>query len=369
MDVSFEVSKKLNTLSRQAALKRLDKETGFIYFDEAHPFNFNTKKIPFIENLAYVLALFNNKSVEDFNLGQKRLEKLLCFYKEGNFPKYIHEFPSFESPYIGVFAYPYFYQMIKNFKPYLQVELYEKLEIIQEQIKTNLKNLSVYHHLEPLIEAIFDRPISNLYYSFESAYAFVISKKENLPNKVRSQEIKFTEHGHVMLSLFDFLKGQSLEVYPPYLNVDHPLHLKLSLLYEPFEKKVIDPSFFEEPLFPIGWRWEESNLNQHVLTFDNNAKVLQKPGRMIFEGSLALHEEFGLYFPDKMLITQSDHKGTYFLKNQPIMIQGLGKKFKLQSSANLVLEYQKRKQELLGSSCLALKNQSSGSFQIELDII
>lgn len=369
MDVSFEIVKKLNTLNKQAAFKRLDKETGFIYFDEAQPFNFATKKIPFIENLAYVLALFNNKSVEDFHLGEKNLKKLLCFYKEGNFSRYLHEFPLLESPYIGVFAYPYFYQIIKNFKAYLQVEVYEKLEIIQKQIKENIKNLSIYHHLEPLIAAIFDQPIKQLYYSFESAYAFMISKKENLPEALMSQEIKFIERGHLMLSLFDFLKWQSLDTYPPYVNIDHPLHLKLSLLYEPFEKKQIKPSFFQEPLFQIGYKWQQDNLNEHVMTFDHNVKIARTKKGMVFEGLLQLQEEFGLYFPRQMQITQAGEKGTYFLKDQPILIEGLGKSFKIHSSAPVVLEYQKRKQELFNDSCLALKNQSSGSFTIELEII
>lgn len=368
MDVLFEVSKKLNTLCIQAASKRLDLETGFVYFDEKHPFNFDTKKIPFLENLSYALALLNQKNVEGFHAGEKILETLFCFYKEGNFPKYIHEFPKFESPYIGVFSYPYFYQIRKNFKSYLKSELFERLQIIMEDIKQSVSKLMVYHHLEPLIKAIFNQRIENLYYSFESALAFVMTSRENLPHKLVSQEIKFTENGHVMLSLFDFIKAQKEGLYPLKLLSDHPLHLKLSLFYEPFEKKEIPEDFFENSLFPIGYRWDSENGQEHVLTFDEVSKT-QKSHTITFEGSLELHTEFGLYFPSQMQILQNNQKGTYFVKNDEITVTGLGKIFKISSTANLALEYQKRKQELFNSSCLALKNQTSGPFKIHLEII
>lgn len=368
MDVSFEVSKKLNTLNMQACVKRLDKDTGLIYFDERHPFNFSTKKIPFIENLAYVLALFNHKNVEGFHTGEKILEKLLCFYKQGHFPKYIGDFPDIESPYTALFAYAYFHQMIKNFKPYLKSDLFEKLVKISEEIKQNLGNLHIYHHLEPLVEAILDRPIKTLHYSFESAYAVAIASLKNLPARIEPQEIKFTEHGHLMLSLFDFLKAQSEGFYAPYLVNDHPLHLKLAILYEPFEKKVWPSDFFASANFPIGLYWQTEDLNQHVFTFDENAKINKTEKTFTFQGDLELHNEFGLYFPFDMEVTQNQKKGTYFLKNVPIYVKGHGKAFIIISSNNLVLEYQKRKQELFTSSCIALKNQTSGPFTIQLEI-
>lgn len=369
MDVAFEISKKLNNLNLQAALKRQDKDTGLIYFDEKNPFHLATKKVPFIENLAYVLALFNHKNLDGFHAGEKMLEKLLFFYKEGNFPKYIHDFPIYESPYTGIYAYPYLFQILKNFKPYLKAEIYEKVKSIAFAIQSTSHALATYHHLEPLVSAIQQKPIKELFYSFESAYALVVSCHDLLPSVLRSQEIKFTENGHCMLSLFDFLKAQNQASYPGHLLNDHPLHLKLSLFYEPFEKRCIALDFFEPSLFPIGFRWIDNKEFEHVMTFDDNAEVSILDGVYEISGNLELHQEFGVYFPMMMTVLQNDKKGTYFLKNEPIYVSGFTKTFKVTSSKNLAFEYQKRKQELFQSSCLVLKNQTSGSFHIRIEQI
>lgn len=367
MDTAFETAKKLNYLNLQAALKRLDKDTGYIYFDEKNPFCPNTKKAPVIENLSYVLCLFNQKSQEGFQQAEKTLNKLLSFYKDGNFPKYLSDYPLMDNPYIGILAYPFFYQILKHFKSYLNKELCQNLKLVCEQIKSFAQTINPYHHLEPLVCAILDKPIQELLYNWESAAAFMISNKR--PKKLLSQKIKFTENGHLMLSPFDFIKAQTLGEFDPDLLEDHPLHLKLALFYEPFEKTPLDLGFFENPLFPEGYVWKDSKNKQHVLSFCQQMSVVKEDHIIEVTGDNELQKEVGIYFPSGMIASQNQKRGTYFLKHEIIEVVGLDRKFKITSSQNLALVYEKRKEELFTASSLALKVQLSGPFNIRIECL
>ena len=367
MDVAFETQKKLNHLNLQAALKRIDKDTGYLYFDEKQPFCLGTKKAPFIENLSYVLCLFNQKSQEGFQHAEKTLSKLLCFYKDGNFPKYLSDYPSMDNPYVGIWAYPFFHQILKHFKSYLNKELCRSLELICSDIKKYCETITPYHHLEPLVQAILDKPISEMSYTFESAAAFMISSKR--PAKLQAQMVKFTENGHLMLSAFDFIKSQALGEFSPDLLEDHPLHLKLSLFYEPFDKTPIDPCLFEKPLFLNGHVWVDSKKREHVLSFDECVQLTKTDSYIEISGFNELHKEVGIYFPSGMKATQNSKPGTYFLKKIPIEVVGHERSFNLVSSQNLALVYEKRKEELFTASSLALKVQTSGPFTIRVECL
>jgi len=81
---------------------------------------------------------------------------------------------------------------------------------------------------------------------------------------------------------------------------------------------------------------------------------------------LELHKEFGVYIPLDMEVTQGGKKGTYFLKNEPILIKGHNRILQLECSQNLGVVYQKRPEELFDTESLGLKILSSGPFRIRL---
>jgi len=86
MDISFELSKKLNQLCIQSCLKRQDKETLYIYFDESKPFDLETKKIPTLENFAFALALLIRKAKKASSWPSRFLKSYFPIIKLAIFP-------------------------------------------------------------------------------------------------------------------------------------------------------------------------------------------------------------------------------------------------------------------------------------------
>src|ERR1700733_5471312 len=75
------------------ARKRLSSQTSFVHFcHEAEGVKHDT--IPLFENFCYMLALFRSRLSGDIAEGKALLERLLGFEAEGNFPVYLHEYPT-----------------------------------------------------------------------------------------------------------------------------------------------------------------------------------------------------------------------------------------------------------------------------------
>jgi hypothetical protein len=364
MDDRLGLTRKLNDLALQAALKRQDSITGLIYFDETHPYDQKSKLIPFVENLAFVLTLFNLKNQEAFLKAEDRLIQLLAYHKEGNFPKYLHEFPLYSSPYIGIFCYPYLMKIKNSYKTYLNRVVIEKLDEVMSQIKNWTHSIEVYHNLKPLYQAIHCEPVEALFSSYESALALSLLDHDSIP-ALSYQPVRATQHGHVRLCYLHFLQAQREQYYPRYLLNDHPLHLKLSLFYEPFREKSYPQGLVsDQQLFP-GFVWECSKQSQHVIGFDEADQV--RGERFIeLSGCLQLHAHFHIYLPYGMELLQFGKKGTYFLKNEPIKITGHDKTLILESTVNLAVGYKKPPYELFDQVGLYLKVNLSGPFKIHL---
>jgi len=368
MDIAFDTQKKLNQLCLQACLKRQDKDTGYIYFDDKDFQKLSTKQVPMLENMAFVLSLFNQKQQDSFFEAEKLLVRLLSYYKEGNFPKYLHEAPSYQNPFVSIWIYPYLYKIKTNFRSYLNKTILKSLSEICDEIKNYAKTIEPYHHLKPLVDAILEKPILELFGSFESAFAVSISGIDKLPLKVKEQEIKFLEKGHIMLSLFDFMHAEAKGEYLPDLLPDHPLHLKLSLFYEPFHKREYPSELFYNKVFRQGLVWQDKKGFEHVLSFDEYLNASKTRFGLELKGNLSLHQEGGIYFPQSMSVTQGGRKGTLLLKNQPILILGLNKSIKVLSTKDLILKYEKRPQELFHEVSSSLKAALSGSFDILIEL-
>jgi len=80
-------------LNLQAARKRLSPQTGWVHHCyESEGTRHDT--IPLLENLCFALALFRSRLSDDILQGRQLLEKLLAFEVQGEFPIYLHEYPT-----------------------------------------------------------------------------------------------------------------------------------------------------------------------------------------------------------------------------------------------------------------------------------
>ncbi len=367
MDIGFEIGKKLNLLALNAALIRQNKETLWIHFDEKDPFNFKTPLVPIIENIAYVLTCFNHKTQDSFQAGQKRLQQILALHQGGNFPKYLHQFPDFESPYIGLLVFPYLYKISKNFAPYLNKEILSQVDLVLEEIRKKTDQVTLYNQIEPLAAFIRNKQVGALNESWESGLAFSLIDSTVLNLSLQPYG-KYLENGHLMLSYLDFIKGDHFKKYSPDLLKDHPMHLKLSLFYEPFIKKNYPDELFTSKTFKDGLNWKDDFDAGHVLSWDEKAhKLSHSQTEICLKGKLDLHEALGIYFPKNMVVTQKGLKGTYFIKNIPILVEGHDKSFVITSDHNMGLVKEKRPKELFDEPSLSLKILSSGDYNLTIN--
>jgi hypothetical protein len=202
--------------------------------------------------------------------------------------------------------------------------------------------------------------------SWESGLVFSLIDSELLNLSLQPYG-KYLENGHLMLSYLDFIQADHLKKYSPDLLKDHPMHLKLSLFYEPFVKKNYPDELFNSKTFKDGIIWKDDFDAGHVLSWDEKASSFtQDESSLSFNGELELHESFGVYFPLEMVVTQEGKKGTYFLKNKPILIQGHNQSFTLLSDHNIGLMMEKRPKELFSTLSLSLKILSSGPYTIKI---
>lgn len=126
---------------REVALKAgrefLRKETGFIhYFYHARPRESHAT-IPVYENLAWALALFQQRTQEGVLEGKEGLARLLAFQNaEGEFPVYLHEFPKTTDYFLGAYLFYPLYWIWKDFGPVMGHELQVKCErALKEMVK------------------------------------------------------------------------------------------------------------------------------------------------------------------------------------------------------------------------------------------
>ena len=108
-------------------------QTGFVHIcyrplDEEH-----ADTIPLYENFLFALALLRERTSESVKEGKSLLSKLLNFQSffeetsQGNFPVYLHEYPSCKDTHLAGKLLPVFYWIVRNFYLVLGAELREQL--------------------------------------------------------------------------------------------------------------------------------------------------------------------------------------------------------------------------------------------------
>lgn len=367
IDEGFEIKKKLNNLCLEAALKRVCQETEWVFFDERHPFDFSKKWIPVLENGAYILALFNHKSAEAFLKGERLLNRLLNYQINGVFPRYIHEFKENLHPYTSFYLYPYFFKILENFHSYLKPSTLVLLKDVLDKMKQVMQAQPIYKHLTVLNDAIMGNPLNKIDLSKENGLAISLLKSPIELDVDLNVEV-FFEKGHIQKTLLDYILADQKGVYTQDLLEDHPLHLLLSLFYEPFEKKQVNICYDSKKRLIEGFVFEDQKGMNQVISFDQTGFNYFEASEEGFhlKGDLKLHDHFTLYFPLEMEVTQLENKGCYLLKNELIYIKGLGHTFTLISNQNLEFCLAKRQKELFNQGCKALRINYSGPFDVKL---
>lgn len=125
--------KLLGDWSLAAGRSLQSKQTGFVhyYYGESQP---PYEAIPLVENMLFVLALFRSRLMEQVQEAKALLASLLNFQNlvdrgtYGNFPIYLHQYPSCCDATIGLQLLTPFYWILTQFGNVLGVQLKDKLE-------------------------------------------------------------------------------------------------------------------------------------------------------------------------------------------------------------------------------------------------
>lgn len=119
-------------------------QTGFVHYcyemrDEA-----SHDTIPVYENVLFALALLRTRNSTSVKEAKDLLEKILPYEVEGNFPKYLHEYPNCTDHFASAKLLVPFYWILKRFFLVLGAEFRQRLTTVAESLLQH----SVKHHKE-----------------------------------------------------------------------------------------------------------------------------------------------------------------------------------------------------------------------------
>lgn len=149
MNESIETMRVLLELALSSANRRKSTQTGFLHYcyhaSEQEPH----LPIPLVENFLFALALLRSRTMENIKEAKGLLNQLLFFQnrtgeanENGNFPIYIHEFPSCKDYYTGIHVSFIICWILRHFHHILGQELKSRLE---ESLKATIEHILFIH--------------------------------------------------------------------------------------------------------------------------------------------------------------------------------------------------------------------------------
>lgn len=142
-----EASRKLIHLASEYGKKMVSPQTGYLhYYGISAPIHHT---IPFLDNLHLALVWMRMHTVEQVQAGKALLDNLLKFEVSGNFPVFIHEYPSCKDEYLPHKAYLPLAFIFKEFGPVLGQELRQK-------VQQTLEAIELYCDKNPSISKLLD---------------------------------------------------------------------------------------------------------------------------------------------------------------------------------------------------------------------
>lgn len=129
-----DTRRKLIEIHLEAAKKRISPQTGFLHLFYDDPKALEQNTIPLLENMYYALALFRTRMSDPILEAKQIIEKVLPFEVEGNFPIYIHHYPSCKDRCLSLHLLPVIHYLLTDYKQVLGEELIKKLEDLSIRI-------------------------------------------------------------------------------------------------------------------------------------------------------------------------------------------------------------------------------------------
>lgn len=128
-----EAIRQLIDMAVRSGREKQSRQTGYLHFCYQIPEEDKHDPIPVVENMLFALALLRTRTAENILEAKTILDNLLHFQlidgpSSGNFPKYLHEFPSCKQRLIGANLLPPLYWILKSFHQILGSELRQRLE-------------------------------------------------------------------------------------------------------------------------------------------------------------------------------------------------------------------------------------------------
>lgn len=188
-------------------------QTGYVhlYYGEAEQ---KAQTIPLVENVLFTLALLRSRLVEQAQEAKRLLKGLLIFQNQlagdnyGNFPVYLHEYPTCCDPSLGLQLLAPFYWILKQFGHVLGSDLKRQLE---QAARLALEQILRAHQMKPFPYSIAVRLAAAqfAYGLFLENLTWEQAGKEQLEQLAQRQ----LEDWHTTRQLADVLVGLQM-VYP-----------------------------------------------------------------------------------------------------------------------------------------------------------
>lgn len=129
-----DTRRKLIEFHLEVAKKRISPQTGFLHLFYDDPKAEVQNTIPVLENMYYALALFRTRMSDPILEAKQLIERILPFEVEGNFPIYLHHYPSCKDRCLSLHLLPVIHYLLTDYKQVLGEELTKKLEDLSKRI-------------------------------------------------------------------------------------------------------------------------------------------------------------------------------------------------------------------------------------------
>lgn len=260
--------RKVVELCLKECRRRLSSQTGYIHYCyEAHEEEVH-HTIPVLENFTYALALFRTKTAENISEAKELITKLFVFEVNGNFPVYLHEFPTTRDPNLSAHLLPVFYHL---FQEYHQVLGEEFTALLNKKIAKILKYLTkcadekmlskpaeakfraytsqleqfdfipkspkewadyiVSLQMQPSLSDLYERyeQVAKCWHKYMCSYVGVFHQFHQDKNEP-------------LVTLYDLFMGQFYQHFSSRSVQSHPVQMQASLVYDaPFQLPIIHP--------------------------------------------------------------------------------------------------------------------------------
>ncbi len=238
-----------------AARKRVSSQTGFIHLFHEGDGN-RHDAIPLFENMLFVLALFRSRLSDDVLQGKALLGKLLAFEvaDQGNFPVYLHEYPSCRSRFLGIELLPVLFFIRRDFYSILGNDLAHQVQeciakilqvgeayVGQMSEGARMKWLAAQGRFVPtsLVEpsaAVLADALISLQMQDQMSEHFMYTKfwHEGIAGYIGPYCHELQEGTQPAPTLYDLFMSEVTGNHPTRLLADHPVQIQAALVY-PYE--------------------------------------------------------------------------------------------------------------------------------------